>query len=73
MSKNITLNADEKLIKRARDKARREKTTLNERFRQWLQRYVNSNDVATDYEQLMTKFSYTKVGGRFNRDAMNER
>ncbi len=73
MSKNITLNADEKLIKRAREKARRENTTLNERFRQWLQRYVSSNDTVADYEQLMDKLNYTKAGGRFDRDAMNER
>ena len=73
MVKNITFSANEKLIERARKKARREKTTLNERFRQWLQRYVNSEDTASDYGQLMTKFSYTKVGGRFDRDNLNER
>lgn len=63
MAKNITLSANEKLIERAREKARREKTTLNERFRQWLQRDVNSDDTASDYGQLMTQFSYAKVGG----------
>ena len=73
MAKNITFSADEKLIERAREKARREKTTLKERFWQWLQRDVNSDDTASDNGQLVAKFSYTKVRGRFDRDILNER
>ncbi|MDZ7728611.1 MAG: hypothetical protein U5Q44_10705 [Dehalococcoidia bacterium] len=34
--KNITLSADENLIEAARERARRENTTLNEQFRRWL-------------------------------------
>ena len=40
MSKNITLTADGSLIERARERARRERTTLNEAFREWLMRYA---------------------------------
>jgi hypothetical protein len=36
MLKNITLSADEELIRKAREKAQKEHTTLNASFRQWL-------------------------------------
>lgn len=35
--KNITLSADENLIAAARDMAANEGTTLNARFREWLE------------------------------------
>ena len=38
--KNITLSADEELIDAAREKARAERTTLNQAFRDWLAEYV---------------------------------
>ncbi|MDQ7053481.1 MAG: hypothetical protein Q9P14_11505, partial [candidate division KSB1 bacterium] len=58
MLKNITLSADEQLIKKAREKARRENTTLNETFRQWLKRYVMSDQEQFNYEELMDSLSY---------------
>jgi hypothetical protein len=36
MRKNVTLSAEESLIERARDKARKQRTTLNALFREWL-------------------------------------
>jgi hypothetical protein len=41
MLKNITLSADEKLIQKARKKAKQEHTTLNAQFRQWLENYIS--------------------------------
>jgi hypothetical protein len=38
--RNVTLSADEQLLERARKKAALEHTTLNERFRRWLEQYV---------------------------------
>jgi hypothetical protein len=73
MLKNITLSADEKLIKKAREKARRERTTLNESFRQWLKQFTNSNIKTDDYDQLLQSFNYVKVGGKFTRSELNER
>ena len=73
MLKNITLSAEEKLIKKAREKARRERTTLNESFRQWLKQFTNSNIKTDDYDQLLQSFNYVKVGGKFTRSEMNER
>ncbi len=38
--KNITLSADENLIESARQRAASEQTTLNAKFREWLEDYV---------------------------------
>lgn len=73
MLKNITLSADEELIKKAREKAQREFTTLNASFRQWLKQYTNSAFKAKDYELLMQSLKYVKTGKKFTRDEMNER
>ncbi|MBO6571840.1 hypothetical protein GYB29_00875 [bacterium] len=71
--KNITFSADEKLIEKARLKAAKEKTTLNEQFRDWLKRYASENDYRKEFEQLMEDLSYVNSGGKFTRDEMNER
>lgn len=76
--KNITLSADERIIEAARDKARRNKTTLNAEFRRWLERYASSEHEgeqrARNYRSLMRALSDVSTGGkRFTRDEMNER
>jgi hypothetical protein len=73
--KNITLSADEKLIEAARARARTERTTLNELFRQWLENYAQRKQRADEgmkvIEELRAK---VRTGGRkFTRDEMNER
>lgn len=73
MQKNITLSAEESLIKRAREKAHKEQTTLNSRFRQWLASYVGANTVVDDYAHLMQKLDYAKSGKTYSRDELNER
>ena len=42
MLKNITLGTDEELIRKAREKAQCEHTTLNASFKKWLKRYVSA-------------------------------
>jgi len=73
MLKNITLSADEKLIKKAREKAQREFTTLNASFRQWLKQYTSSTFKTKDYDLLMQSFKYVKIGKKLTRSEMNER
>ncbi len=73
MLKNITLSADEELIAKARDKARRERTTLNDRFREWLKRYVTADECLTDFEALMESLSYADSGKPSTRHEINER
>ena len=71
--RNITLSADEQLIRLARDKARKQRTTLNALFRRWLTRYVAKGRPDLDYDELMKRLSYARSGRSFSRDELNER
>ncbi len=73
MLKNITLSADEKLIRKARKKAQLEHTTLNSQFRQWLENYTNLGTNSNDYKNLMENLSYAKPTRQYSRDELNER
>jgi len=73
MLKNITLSAEEKLIRKAREKARQEHTTLNAYFRQWLKQYVTRSTRTTDYIKFMDSLNYANPGKKFSRDELNER
>ena len=73
MFKNITLSAEEELIRKAREKAQKEHTTLNASFRQWLKQYADSDMGANHYDSLMEALAYAKPGRKFTRDEMNER
>lgn len=73
MVKNITLSAEEKLIHKAREKALKEKKTLNEIFRDWLARYTGQSAAPNDYIALMKKLHYSDAGKHFNREELNER
>ena len=73
MLKNITLSADEKLIRKAREKAHSEHTTLNENFRRWLRRYLGSDTNLLNYDNLMKELSYSQPGKSFTRTEINER
>jgi hypothetical protein len=73
--KNITLSADERLIEAARERARAERTTLNEEFRKWLEDYVGREQrFARAMAAIEAIQKYASTGGRkFTRDEMNER
>jgi len=73
MLKNVTLTAEESLIRQARKSAQKDHTTLNAMFRQWLSRYVRQKQSTTDYESLMQDLSYARAGRHYSRDEMNER
>lgn len=73
MLKNITLSADENLIRKAREKARKEKTTLNANFRQWLRQYIGKNISSSNFNNLMKQLEYANAGKKFSRDQLNER
>jgi hypothetical protein len=73
--KNITLSADAALIEAARERARAERTTLNEEFRRWLAGYVRQQQKAGAALRVIKDLrGYARTGGRkFTRDEMNER
>jgi len=73
MLKNITLSAEEDIIQKAREKAQKERTTLNATFRQWLKQYVSSNFRKNDYDSIMNSLTYVKPGKKYSRDELNER
>jgi len=73
MVKNITLSADERLIRKARERAAREKRSLNSAFREWLQRYAAEDTAAESYDRLMQRLGYVQAGRKFTREEMNER
>jgi hypothetical protein len=73
MLKNITLSADSEVIRLARQKAAQERTTLNERFRQWVTRYAKTGLQGETYDGVMKKVGYAKPGRAFTREEMNER
>jgi len=73
MAKNITLSADDMLIKRAREKAQRENTSLNRLFRSWVKKYVNRDNIDNEYDSLMENMADVNAGRKFSRDEMNAR
>ncbi len=73
MVKNITLSADDMLIKRAREKAQRENTSLNKLFRSWVRKYVNRDNIDNEYDRLMENMADVNAGRKFSRDEMNAR
>lgn len=73
MRKNITLSAEESLIRRAREVAVRQHRTLNDAFREWLRRYVGADRSKDSYDRLMQKLEHVEPGRKFSREEMNER
>lgn len=73
MPQNITLTADKHLIEAARERARRQKTSLNLVFRRWLEGYVAEESARGGYDALMAELAGVQSGGPFTRDQLNER
>ena len=72
--KNITLSADEHLLEAAHKYAAVENTTLNAKFRQWLEDYTQRQQRAdramATIRELQGKISTD--GYKFTRDETNE-
>lgn len=73
MNRNITFNAEEKLIEQARQKAMENNTTLNKLFRHWLSNYARETRLANNFDEFMTAVRYANPGRSFTRDDLNER
>ncbi len=73
--RNVTFSADEQLIEAARNRARRERTTLNDEFRRWLEAYaLRENQAKRAMETIADLQANLKTGGRrFTRDETNGR
>jgi hypothetical protein len=71
--KNITLSADEELIRRAREQARARKTTLNQLFRDWLGEVAAIEQRSSRIESLLEHLDYVNAGKSYSREEMNAR
>lgn len=73
--RNVTFSADERLIEAARERAQRERTTLNEQFRLWLEAYGARDERARAAMDVVADLrrSVRTGGRRFTRDEANER
>jgi hypothetical protein len=71
--KNITFSASPEAIERARLRAREQRTTLNEAFREWLDRYSGGRPTGEEYRQIMSQLRHVRAGRKFTREEMNER
>jgi hypothetical protein len=73
MLKNITLSAEDYLLHEAREKAKKEKKTLNALFRDWLRQYTRQKVHSNGYQKLMHKLQHVRSKGPYSREDMNER
>lgn len=73
MKKNITFSADENIIKKARQRAKKQNTTLNNEFRNWLKRYTMEKSNSDNYTLIMERLDYVQAGRHFSREELNER
>jgi len=73
--KSITVHADEMLIEAAQARAKREQTTLDEKFQIWLADYKGHAYGAQQAMAVVSELqARLRTGGRkFTRDEMNER
>lgn len=71
--KNITLSAEERLIEQARERARVNKTTLNQMFRDWLQTVTAEEERTKKIDALFARCDGVNAGGKFSREEMNAR
>ena len=74
--KNITLSAEASMIERARDEARRRKTTLNQMFRDWLEELTQRESRSRQAEVfalLQQMRGSLQFDQKFSREEMNER
>jgi hypothetical protein len=73
--KSLTVHADERLIEAAEARARREQTTLDEKFQIWLADYARHAHGAQQAMAVVSELQgRLRTGGqKFSRDEMNAR
>jgi hypothetical protein len=73
MLTNVTVSAENILIKKAEEKAHKEHKTLNSLFNEWLSQYIRNSNPSDGFEEFMTRAKYANPGKRFSREEMNAR
>ena len=73
MLTNVTVSAENILIKRAEEKAHKENKTLDNLFNEWLNQYIRNSNPVDEFEEFMAHAKYVNPGKRFSREEMNAR
>ena len=75
MQTNVTVKAEDTLIERAKERARKENKTLDGLFNEWLQQYTENVDTnsAKEFDDFMDRVKYANPGRTFSREEMNAR
>ena len=70
MQTNVTVSAEDTLIERAKERARKENKTLEGLFNEWLHQYIDNLDInpAKEFEDFMDRVKYTNPGRTFARE-----
>lgn len=74
--KNITLSADEQIIKRARAAAKMRGMSLNQMIRDYLEELASGSQTDNEFQRLeeLSKLAAGQRGGwKFDRDEIHER
>jgi len=70
---NVTFRIQEDMLRKAREKAGKERKSLNHLVNQWLKNYSVAQDAAFDVRKYLDRVKGVKVGRKFTREEMNER
>jgi len=71
--KNITLRAEESLLRLAKAVARSRGETLSKEFRKWLRQYVAQSGNSAAVDALMRRLRHVRSTGPYSRGEMNTR
>jgi predicted transcriptional regulator len=71
--RNVTLSADEDLIKRARALAKAQNKTLSAVFREWLAHYTAGSGDTESFDAIMKRMKHVDAGRHFTRNELNAR
>lgn len=71
--KNVTFRISEESLNKAREKAAKEKRSLNKLINQWIKNYSATKDETFDVRRYMKRIKGEKIGRTFTREEMNER
>ncbi len=71
--RNVTFRVQEDSLVKAREKAGREKRSLNALINQWIKNYSAAKEEGFDAYKYLSRFRGVKIGRKFTREEMNER
>jgi len=71
--KNVTFRVPEDSLVKAREKATKEKRSLNELINQWIKNYSAVKDEFFDVRKYLGRIKGVKISRKFTREEMNER